>query len=395
MDASTEMVPARRGISLRASLLLAGAAALVGAAWLWRDSGVAAPPPPAAPARLPTRLKPEAASQADAQKEAPSVAAEYRREVVRPRPVQGAAAEAAASQEAAPAPASGSPAARRRDEKKSLPELFRMPPDSSRAAPAEPPAAPKPASPALSADFAPFGRLVKCQLVDALDSATSRTEPIVALVTQDLDWNGSVIIPAGTEAFGYAKPEPVIDTGGVGRLVDSGEWTLVLPAQGGRANGRELILRARAVDRRESVLNERGEVRSWGPDDGADGLVGYTLSTVDRGEIKLFAAAALGGFAQGVAAVAERQQPAPGVSGVLGATQIAPTLGNAVASSLSGGAVDVANELTSRIRQEISKRGVYVRVPAGKPFYLFVEQSIDPKAAGVGLRLPRERAPSP
>jgi len=136
-------------------------------------------------------------------------------------------------------------------------------------------------------------------------------------------------------------------------------------------------------------------VRSWGPDDGADGLVGYTLSTVDRGEIKLFAAAALGGFAQGVAAVAERQQPAPGVSGVLGATQIAPTLGNAVASSLSGGAVDVANELTSRIRQEISKRGVYVRVPAGKPFYLFVEQSIDPKAAGVGLRLPRERAPSP
>jgi hypothetical protein len=46
------------------------------------------------------------------------------------------------------------------------------------------------------------------------------------------------------------------------------------------------------------------------------------------------------------------------------------------------------NAVSSRIRGEISKRGVYVRVPAGKEFYLFVEQTIDPRAAEVGLRLP-------
>jgi hypothetical protein len=45
------------------------------------------------------------------------------------------------------------------------------------------------------------------------------------------------------------------------------------------------------------------------------------------------------------------------------------------------------NEVAARIREEISKRGIYVRVPAGKPFYLFVEQTIDPRAAAVGLRL--------
>ena len=51
------------------------------------------------------------------------------------------------------------------------------------------------------------------------------------------------------------------------------------------------------------------------------------------------------------------------------------------------------NQLAGRIRDEISKRGVYVRVPAGKPFYLFVEQTIDPRAAAVGLRLPAGKGP--
>src|SRR5208282_1075971 len=122
----------------------------------------------------------------------------------------------------------------------------------------------------------------------------ARSEPIVALVTEDLDWNGEVIIPAGTEAFSYARPEPIIDAAGVGRLVDDGEWTLVMPGSAGGENGRELVLKARAVDRRELALSETGSARSWGIDDGSDGLVGYTLSTLDNTEIKLFAAAAIG-----------------------------------------------------------------------------------------------------
>jgi hypothetical protein len=136
-------------------------------------------------------------------------------------------------------------------------------------------------------------------------------------------------------------------------------------------------------------------VRSWGIDDGADGLIGYTLSSLDNKELKLFAAAAISGMAQGVGAVAERQQPAPGVSGALGATQIAPTLGNALAGSLSAGTTEALNEMVSRIRSEIASRGVYVRIPAGKPFYLFVEQTIDTGAAEVGLRLPGRREAAP
>jgi hypothetical protein len=289
----------------------------------------------------------------------------------------------------------GGPSSRRRDDRKTLPEIFRMPGEPRPAPSPSPPAAQAPARRGPPAAFAPFGRLVKCQLVEALDSVTARSEPIVALVTQDLDWNGAVIIPAGTEAFSYARPEALIDAGGAARLVDTGEWTLVLPAdRDGLENGRELILRARAIDRSERTVSERAQPGSWGVLDGADGLVGVAVSTLDNREIKLFAAAAISGMSQGVAAVAERQQAAPGLSGALGATVAAPTLGNAAEGAASAGAVDVANEYASRIRDEISKRGTYVRVAAGKEFYLFVEQTIDPGTAEVGLRLPG-RSPTP
>ena len=254
-----------------------------------------------------------------------------------------------------------------------------------------PTGAPAPAKaapvPELPGEFAPFGRLVKCELLETIDSVTARSEPILALVTEDVDWNGNVIIPAGSEAFSYAVPEAVLDGDGVGRLVDNGEWTLVLPGGGGE-NGRELALKGRAVNRLETVVDAQGRARSWGIDDGADGLFGYTLSSLDDREIRLFAAAAVSGLAQGFGAIAQRQVPAAGVSGLLGATQAAPTVGNAVVGSLSTSAVDAANEMAARIKQEIAKRGAYVRVPAGKEFYLFVEQTIDPRLAQVGLRLP-------
>jgi len=371
-------------IGLRGALLAAGAVALGIALWSARRHPVAGPRgPEPAPAVLPTRLAPQELSPAEAQQEAAPVSG-YRREVIRPKAVQNVALAAEPREETPAEPAPGGPQSHRRDEKKTLPEVFRMP--AGAAGSAAPVPSPGPA-PALEA-FAPFGRLVKCQLVQTIDSVTARSEPIVALVTEDVDWNGTVIIPAGTEAFSYAAPAAVLDGEGVGRLVDTGEWTLVLPGSPADENGRELILHGRAVDRRETRLAGEGRAQSWALDDGADGLVGYTLSTLDNREIRLFAAAAISGLTQGIAAVAERQEPAPGISGVLGATQVAPTLGNALAASVGTGAVDAVNEVAARIREEITKRGVYVRVPAGKTFYLFVEQTIDPGRAQVGLRLP-------
>ncbi|HEY1848105.1 MAG TPA: TrbI/VirB10 family protein [Opitutaceae bacterium] len=375
------------GYTPRTVVIVSGALLL--AFLLWKEHRVRPEAPPAPDAPLPTRLEPDRISDAEAVRDAEPVGASYQRDVDRPKPVQSAAA-AAAPAEDPPAPGSGLPASRRRDEKKTLPEIFRMPGQPA------PPAAPGATSlaspappPAAVRGLAPFGRMLKCQLVDTLDSLTARSSPIVGLVTDDLDWNGAVVIPAGTEVFSYAKPQAVLDAAGAGRLVDDGEWTLVLPSPEAADNGRELLLRGRAVDRAE------GADGRWLPADGRDGLSGATLSTLDNQEIKLFAAAAMGGMAQGLAAVSERQEPASGVAGALGATQIAPTLGNAAIAAAGAGTTALMNELASRIRDEVSKRGVYVRVPAGKLFYLFVEQSIDPSRARMGARLPGQEGKAP
>jgi len=383
----------RPGLSLRAWILIGGAAALA-LSWVVlarRERTAVHRDETATP--LPTRLLPEELTESEADREASPVSG-YRRDVIRPNPVQNVAENAGMRDEPSPAAVAGGPTSRRRDEKKTLPEIFRMPSDTSSGSLAPALSNPEVENPRTSAaepeQFAPFGRLIKCQLVDTIDSVTARSEPIVALVTQDLDWNGNVIVPAGSEVFSYAAPEPVIDGKGVGRLVDNGEWTLVLPGGPEGMNGRELALKGRAINRLETVVSDHGSASSWGLDDGADGLIGYTLSTLDDREIRLFAAAAISGLAQGLGAVAQKQVPAAGVSGVLGATQVAPTIGNALVGSLSTSAVDTVNEIAARIRQEISKRGVYVRVPAGKEFYLFVEQTIDPNTAEIGLRLPKE-----
>lgn len=78
--------------TIRARILLAGAAALIFASWAWtrRDKTPAAIPEPAE-RPMPTRLQPEALSQLEADREAPPVSDGYRREVVRPNPVKNVA----------------------------------------------------------------------------------------------------------------------------------------------------------------------------------------------------------------------------------------------------------------------------------------------------------------
>ena len=374
-----------RLLSSRAKLLIVGAGVVVVVLLLTRHPAAPAKPvalPAADP--FPTRLSPGELTETEANRQAATLPGGYQRPSIRPPPVRSPAEDPAKTAENKP-PAIGMPASVRRDAQRSLPEIFRMPAEAPHPAPAK--AATPPGSPAPAHPFAPFGRLIRCVLVNTLDSVTARAEPIVGLVTEDLSWNGEVIVPVNTEVFGYAQPAPIVDAFGVGRLVDTGEWTLVLPGRG-RENGRELILKARAVDRRERVIRPDGSAVSWSMDDGADGLIGYTLTTTDSEEIKLFAAAAVGGLAQGFSQTFQTQQAATGLAGALGATQPAPTLANALTAAGGDGALAVMNQLASRIGQEITRRGVYVRVPASKEFYLFVEQSIDPQKAGIGLHLP-------
>jgi hypothetical protein len=66
-------------------------------------------------------------------------------------------------------------------------------------------------------------------------------------------------------------------------------------------------------------------------------------------------------------------------STILG-TQLAPSLQNAPLK----GAQDVLNVYAQQILETIQRDGFYVRVPAGKEFYLYVTQTIDKSDAVIG-----------
>jgi len=55
-----------------------------------------------------------------------------------------------------------------------------------------------------SESYLPFGRLLRCELVNTVDSTDIET-PIIGLITEDVWHDGRLIIPAGTEVHGIAQ----------------------------------------------------------------------------------------------------------------------------------------------------------------------------------------------
>ena len=206
---------------------------------------------------------------------------------------------------------------------------------------------------ALGKNYAPFGRLIPCELIVTVDSSSIHT-PIIGLVTEDIYHAGRLIIPAGTEVHGRAQTDRTRE-----RIASGNSWTLVW------RDGEELPLSGIALDRE---ANPSGD--GWAITDGSAGLRGRVLKSDDLAEIKLFAASFLSGAA---GAFTDRQNTVYG-------SQIAPTLKNAPLQ----GAQNVIQAYAQQIYDSIQRDGFYVRVPAGKQFYLYVTQTIDESDAAIG-----------
>ena len=205
----------------------------------------------------------------------------------------------------------------------------------------------------VSSVYAPFGRLIPCETVITVDSASMQT-PIIGLVTENIYHAGKLVIPAGTEVHGTASADRHRE-----RIASGNNWTLVWQS------GEELHLRAIVLDREFS-----GDQEGWGITDGSAGLRGRVIKSDDMAEIKLFAATFLSGAAD---ALTEKQQT---VFGPINS----PTLNNAPFE----GAQKVLAQYAQRIYDTIQKDGFYVRVPSGKQFYLYVLQTIDRADAMIG-----------
>lgn len=200
--------------------------------------------------------------------------------------------------------------------------------------------------------FAPFGRMVPCETVVVLESNRLET-PVVGLVTEDIWEGGRLVIPAGAEVHGRASLDRTRE-----RIAVEGTWTVVWrPRQGERAI--QVRVTGIALDRAPDLGKE-----TVGQHDGSAGLRGEVLRTDDLREVKLFAATFLS------TATSALQDTRASV-GLLGEVSVpATTVRNATLAGTSA----ILREYAQHLRDAITRDGFYVRVPAGKPFYLYVTQ---------------------
>jgi len=221
----------------------------------------------------------------------------------------------------------------------------------------DPAALPHPAKPAR---FLPYGYPVKCELVFTIDS-TQDESPLVGLVTAPAYNNGQLIIPAGAELHSVARPDILRD-----RIFSGSDWVLIFPREGNKPNGRQLNVHGTALDR--SQPDDNG--LTWGMTDGSSGLQGDVICTTNNEEVQQFVAAALG------AATASLQSH---YTNGYGQEMTDNTPRNAALQGLTT-SMDLA---VKKIQAEIKRNGVFIRVPAGKQFYFYPQQIIDPDLAGI------------
>jgi hypothetical protein len=200
--------------------------------------------------------------------------------------------------------------------------------------------------------FIPFGTLLKCKLVNTVDTANLET-PVIALLLEDVWQNGKKVIPANTLVHGTARAGRMRD-----RVTATGAWRFVWQ------DGRELVFNGVALDR-----EYEHEIDGYGITDGSGGIKGRVLATDDLQELKMLASAALSGFARGTQ---DRQQNALGTS-----------ITGSVSNGVREGVGEVFDLYAKRTLKDIEDNGYFVRVAAGKEFYVYVLGAVDPHKASV------------
>src|SRR5271165_2734625 len=234
-------------------------------------------------------------------------------------------------------------------------------------------------------DYAPAFRMVRCKLVNTVDSSNIAT-PVQGLVTDDLVWDGKVVIPRCSEVHGLAQVDKSRE-----RIVAEGAWTFTLfEPDIGRLGDRELVVKGYALDREDdpefkalmvgaTVVDPK--VKTWGITDGSAGLRGVVLRSNNAAELNLFVATFIAGIAQSVQGT---------VTNVFGQTVASPNISGAggvpgyIINPPALGAEAVLDRYAQMVMDSIERDGFFIRVPAGKLFYVYVTEDILTGKATVG-----------
>lgn len=215
--------------------------------------------------------------------------------------------------------------------------------------------APEPFNPKEPHFFAPRGMLFKAALVLTVDSSSMNT-PVLALVTEDVYWNGRLILPAGTQVHAQAGQGRSRD-----RIEVNGTYTFIW------ADGREYNINCTALD------HVRMEDGSYGITDGSAGIRGQIVKNDQYAEIKILIAEALQGIMN------NNQQQFQTIYGLAPAN----TSRNAALGGGSQAASAYSQMLTKKLDQDLD----FVRVAAGTQFYIFTQDVFEPDLASIaGLK---------
>ena len=220
--------------------------------------------------------------------------------------------------------------------------------------------------------FLPYGRLLRCELMNTVDSTNIDT-PIIGLVIEDA-WNdGRLIVPAGTEVHGVAQKSPVRE-----RIGSDRQWFLVFQ------DGRELPISGTVLD----YAPDPKKPDSWAESDGSAGLRGFVVKSDKYAEAKAILAAMI---SAGAGAFPETTTL---ISPLGGATQLN---NGGIDSAFSAGLQAGGQLYSKRLLERLDKDPFYVRVPASTTFYLYVTQTVDLGKATIGLSasIPPPNNPTP
>jgi type IV secretory pathway VirB10-like protein len=217
-------------------------------------------------------------------------------------------------------------------------------------------ARPKPFVPHPPKVFAPRGTLIKAALVITLESNAVGT-PVLGMVTEDVYFQGDLIVPAGTQvqanAFANSRFRDRIDV--------RGGFTFIW------ADGSEYVINAIALDHQQLADG------TFALTDGSPGIRGRILKTDDYAEFKLLAAEAIKSMMN------NQQSQYQSIYGMVPEN----TNRNAALGAGAGGAGAYSNLLAKKLEKDIE----YVQVPAGTSFYIYTTDVFEPELRSIaGLR---------
>ncbi|CAN5755065.1 hypothetical protein BH09VER1_BH09VER1_12610 [soil metagenome] len=222
----------------------------------------------------------------------------------------------------------------------------------------------------LSEYHLPYGRLLKCELVNTVESTNIDT-PIIGLITEDVFYGGRLILPAGTEVHGTAQKTAARE-----RIGSDRQWMLVFQ------DGRQLPISGTVLDNAPDPNNPE----AWKESDGSAGLRGYMVASDKYAEAKAILAAVI---SSGAGAFPETTNLISPLTG--GATQIQNGgWTNAISAGIQAG----GQIYSQRLLESLKKDPYYVRVPAGTLFYLYVTQTVDAEKATAGISFANSTTPA-